>query len=310
MFCSEIKIMTIRDFLDITDLWARDLGSVMNLAQAKIESLGRPLSDKGVALIFEKPSNRTRQSMEMAVVQLGGHPIFTRGEEVGFDQRETVEDVTRIMAGYHHVIAARVFEHSILQRMAAVSSVPIINMLSDHSHPLQALADLLTMRQELGELRNKTVAWIGDYNNVARSLVEACALDGMHIRLGSPDGYGANEIELSRIANLGAASVEQFSSAHIASTGAHAVHTDVFVSMGQEAETAKRMIDFKEFCVDAKVMANADKQAIFMHCLPAHRGVEVMPEVIDGAQSRVVTQAHNRMHAARGLLAHLMGVTR
>jgi ornithine carbamoyltransferase len=310
MFCSEIKIMTIRHFLDITDLSARDLGSVMNLAQAKIESLGRPLSDKGVALIFEKPSNRTRQSMEMAVVQLGGHPIFTRGEEVGFDQRETVEDVTRIMAGYHHVIAARVFEHSILQRMAAVSSVPIINMLSDHSHPLQALADLLTMRQELGELRNKTVAWIGDYNNVARSLVEACALDGMHIRLGSPDGYGANEIELSRIANLGAASVEQFSSAHIASTGAHAVHTDVFVSMGQEAETAKRMIDFKEFCVDAKVMANADKQAIFMHCLPAHRGVEVMPEVIDGAQSRVVTQAHNRMHAARGLLAHLMGVTR
>ena len=302
--------MTIRHFLDITDLSARDLGSVMNLAQAKIESLGRPLSDKGVALIFEKPSNRTRQSMEMAVVQLGGHPIFTRGEEVGFDQRETVEDVTRIMAGYHHVIAARVFEHSILQRMAAVSSVPIINMLSDHSHPLQALADLLTMLQELGELRNKTVAWIGDYNNVARSLVEACALDGMHIRLGSPDGYGANEIELSRIANLGAASVEQFSSAHIASTGAHAVHTDVFVSMGQEAETAKRMIDFKEFCVDAKVMANADKQAIFMHCLPAHRGVEVMPEVIDGAQSRVVTQAHNRMHAARGLLAHLMGVTR
>ena len=302
--------MNIRHFLDITDLSARDLGSVMNLAQVEISSLGRPLSDKGVALIFEKPSNRTRHSMEMAVVQLGGHPIFTRGEEVGFDQRETVEDVTRIMAGYHHVIAARVFEHSILQRMAAVSSVPIINMLSDHSHPLQALADLLTMRQELGELRNKTVAWIGDYNNVARSLVEACALDGMHIRLGCPNGYGANENELSRIANLGAASVEQFSSARTASTGAHAVHTDVFVSMGQEAETAKRMIDFKEFCVDAMVMANADKQAIFMHCLPAHRGVEVTSEVIDGAQSRVVTQAHNRMHAARGLLAHLMGVTR
>ena len=302
--------MNIRHFLDITDLSARDLGSVMNLAQVEISSLGRPLSDKGVALIFEKPSNRTRHSMEMAVVQLGGHPIFTRGEEVGFDQRETVEDVTRIMAGYHHVIAARVFEHSILQRMAAVSSVPIINMLSDHSHPLQALADLLTMRQELGELRNKTVAWVGDYNNVARSLVEACALDGMHIRLGCPDGYGANEIELSRIANLGAASVNQFSLARIASTGAHAVHTDVFVSMGQEAETAKRMIDFKDFCVDSEVMANAAKDAIFMHCLPAHRGVEVTSEVIDGAQSRVVTQAHNRMHAARGLLAHLMGVTR
>jgi ornithine carbamoyltransferase len=294
--------MKSRHFLDITDLSARDLGNVMNFAQVEISSLGRPLSDKGVALIFEKPSNRTRQSMEMAVVQLGGHPIFIRGEEVGFDQRETVEDVTRIMAGYHHVIAARVFEHSILQRMAAVSSVPIINMLSDHSHPLQALADLLTMRQELGDLRNKTVAWIGDYNNVARSLVEACALDGMNIRIGCPEGYGAEAVELSRIANLGAASVQQFSSARTASTGAHAVHTDVFVSMGQEAETAKRMVDFKSFCVDSEVMANAAK--------PAHRGVEVMSEVIDGAQSRVVTQAHNRMHAARGLLAHLMGVTR
>ena len=302
--------MNSRHFLDVTDLSARDLGNVMNLAQAKIDLLGRPLSDKGVALIFEKPSNRTRHSMEMAVVQLGGHPIFTRGEEVGFDQRETVEDVTRIMAGYHHVIAARVFEHSILQRMAAVSSVPIINMLSDHSHPLQALADLLTMRQELGDLQQKTVAWVGDYNNVARSLVEACALDGMHIRLGCPDGYGASAIELSRVANLGAASVELFSSAQTAATGAHAVHTDVFVSMGQEAETAKRMIDFKSFCVDSEVMANAAKDAIFMHCLPAHRGVEVTSEVIDGAQSRVVTQAHNRMHAARGLLAHLMGVTR
>ena len=302
--------MKSRHFLDITDLSARDLGNVMNFAQVEISSLGRPLSDKGVALIFEKPSNRTRQSMEMAVVQLGGHPIFIRGEEVGFDQRETVEDVTRIMAGYHHVIAARVFEHSILQRMAAVSSVPIINMLSDHSHPLQALADLLTMRQELGDLRNKTVAWIGDYNNVARSLVEACALDGMNIRIGCPEGYGAEAVELSRIANLGAASVQQFSSARTASTGAHVVHTDVFVSMGQEAETAKRMVDFKSFCVDSEVMANAAKDAIFMHCLPAHRGVEVMSEVIDGAQSRVVTQAHNRMHAARGLLAHLMGVTR
>lgn len=183
-------------------------------------------------------------------------------------------------------------------------------MLSDHSHPLQALADVLTMRQELGDLRNKTVAWIGDYNNVARSLVEACALDGMHIRLGCPVGYGAGATELLRVASLGAASVEQFSSARIAATGAHAVHTDVFVSMGQETQTAKRMVDFKEFCVDANVMANADKQAIFMHCLPAHRGVEVVSEVIDGAQSRVVSQAHNRMHAARGLLAHLMGVTK
>lgn len=301
--------MTVRHFLDITDLTARDLNTVMDLAQADIAMLGSPLAGKGVALIFEKPSNRTRQSMEMAVVQLGGHPIFTRGEEVGFDQRETVEDVTRIMAGYHHVVAARVFAHSVLQRMAAVSSVPIINMLSEQSHPLQALADVLTMRQELGDLRQKTVAWIGDYNNVARSLVEACSLEGMNIRLGCPVGYGASESELTRISGLGAASINQFDSAKTAATGAHAVHTDVFVSMGQEAETAKRLVDFKDFCIDANVMSAATKDAIFMHCLPAHRGVEVAGEVIDGSQSRVVTQAHNRMHAARGLLAHLMGVT-
>ncbi len=301
--------MTVRHFLDITDLTARDLNTVMDLAQADISMLGSPLAGKGVALIFEKPSNRTRQSMEMAVVQLGGHPIFTRGEEVGFDQRETVEDVTRIMAGYHHVVAARVFAHSVLQRMAAVSSVPIINMLSEQSHPLQALADVLTMRQELGDLRQKTVAWIGDYNNVARSLVEACSLEGMNIRLGCPVGYGASNSELTRIADLGATSINQFESAKTAATGAHAVHTDVFVSMGQEAETAKRLVDFKDFCIDANVMSVATKDAIFMHCLPAHRGVEVAGEVIDGSQSRVVTQAHNRMHAARGLLAHLMGVT-
>ena len=301
--------MSVRHFLDVTDLSARDLNAVLTLAQADISKLGRPLADKGVALIFEKPSNRTRHSMEMAVVQLGGHPIFTRGEEVGFDDRETVEDVTRIMAGYHHVIAARVFAHSVLQRMARVSSVPIINMLSEQSHPLQAIADVLTMRQEIGSLHQKTVACIGDYNNVARSLVEACALEGMHIRLGCPNGYGADNDELNRISKLGAVSVEQHSSAQIAAIGAHAVHTDVFVSMGQESETAKRMIDFANFRVDTSVMAVADKNAIFMHCLPAHREIEVTAEVIDGSQSRVVSQAHNRMHAARGVLAHLMGVT-
>ena len=301
--------MSVRHFLDVTDLSARDLHTVLTLAQADISKLGRPLADKGVALIFEKPSNRTRHSMEMAVVQLGGHPIFTRGEEVGFDERETVEDVTRIMAGYHQVIAARVFAHSVLQRMAKVSSVPIINMLSEQSHPLQAIADVLTMRQELGNLNKKIVAWVGDYNNVARSLVEACALEGMHIRLGCPKGYGASDAELNHIFELGAASVEQHSSAQIAAVGAHAVHTDVFVSMGQEAETAKRMIDLANFRVDASVMAVADRAAIFMHCLPAHREVEVTAEVIDGAQSRVVLQAHNRMHAARGVLAYLMGVT-
>ena len=295
----------MRHFLDTTDLSRKELARVMELATQRPETLGWPLADYGVALIFEKPSNRTRQSMEMAVVQLGGHPIFTRGEEVGFDVRESVGDITRILAGYHAMIAARVFNHSVLERMASLDDVPIINMLSDKSHPLQSIADVLTMREEFGSLTGKTVAWIGDYNNVARSLAEACALEGAHLRFGCPDGYGASDTELKRIEALGAASVMQVASASDAAEGAHAVHTDVFVSMGQEAETERRLRDFATFQVDENVMAAADRDAIFMHCLPAHRGVEVAADVIDGPASRVVRQAHNRMHAARGVLAFL-----
>lgn len=295
----------MRHFLDTTDLTKRELSRVLQLATERQEALGWPLADYGVALVFEKPSNRTRQSMEMAVVQLGGHPIFTRGEEVGFDVRESVEDITRIMGGYHAIIAARVFNHEVLVRMASVNVVPIVNMLSDRSHPLQSLADVLTMREEFGSLKNRTVAWIGDYNNVARSLAEACAIEGAHLRLGCPNGYGADDDELRRLAALGAAGVDQFESAREAAVGAHAVHTDVFVSMGQETETERRLRDFAGHQVDESVMAAADRDAIFMHCLPAHRGVEVTAEVIDGPASRVVRQAHNRMHAARGLLAFL-----
>lgn len=295
----------MRHFLDTTDLTRRELSRVLQLAAERPEALGWPLADYGVALVFEKPSNRTRQSMEMAVVQLGGHPIFTRGEEVGFDVRETVEDITRIMGGYHAMIAARVFDHGVLLRMASVNVVPIVNMLSDKSHPLQSLADVLTMREEFGSLKDRTVAWIGDYNNVARSLAEACALEGANLRFGCPRGYGADDGELRRLSDLGAAGVHQFESALEAAAGAHAVHTDVFVSMGQEAETERRLRDFADHQVNEAVMSVADRNAIFMHCLPAHRGVEVSADVIDGPASRVVRQAHNRMHAARGLLAFL-----
>jgi ornithine carbamoyltransferase len=181
-------------------------------------------------------------------------------------------------------------------------------MLSDYSHPLQSLADVLTMREEFGSLKGRTVAWVGDYNNVARSLAEACALEGAHVRLGCPSGYGASDDELARIRSLGAATVEQTTAPHDAVRDAHAVHADVFVSMGQESETERRLRDFVGFQVDESMMAAADPEAIFMHCLPAHRGVEVAAEVIDGPASRVVRQAHNRMHAARGLLAFLCEV--
>ena len=300
--------MTHRNFLHIYDLSATELRNVLALAQVPIAKLGRPLEGKGVALIFEKPSNRTRHSMEIAVVQLGGHPVYTRGEEVGIDVRESVEDITNVMSGYHAMLCARVFDHGVLHRMAAVSSVPVVNMLSDFAHPLQAAADVLTMQQHLGDLQGKTVTYVGDFNNVARSLCEASAMLGMHIRLGCPEGYDAHGNELLGLTELGAASVEQYRDVAIAVSGAHAVHTDTWTSMGQESESAEREAVFAGFEVTNEIMSLADSRAIFMHCLPAHRGQEVSPSVIDGPQSKIYPQAHNRMHAARGVLAFLMGV--
>jgi ornithine carbamoyltransferase len=299
--------MTLRHFINSTDISADELRKVLQLSTISIEDLGRPLAGLGAALIFEKPSNRTRHSMEMAVVQLGGHPVYTRGEEVGFDVRETVEDITKVMGGYHGILAARVFDHNIVRRMADSSSVPVVNMLSDRQHPLQGLADVLTMQQQLGDLVRKTVCYVGDYNNVARSLAQASALLGMHVRLGCPNGYAAEDGELQALEKLGAASVSQFDNVKDAVRGAHAVHTDVWTSMGQESETNKREKAFANFQVTEAVMKDAAADAIFMHCLPAHRGMEVAAEVIDGPRSKVFEQAHNRMHAARGLLAFLMG---
>jgi ornithine carbamoyltransferase len=295
-----------RHFLDITDLTADELEQVLQLSTAPIPSLGCPLRGAGAALIFEKPSNRTRQSMEMAVVQLGGHPVYTRGEEVGFDTRETVEDITRIMAGYHAVLAARVFDHTVVVRMAAVSDVPVVNMLSDHSHPLQALADTLTMIAELGELRGRTVAYVGDFNNVARSLAEACVMLGATVRFGCPNGYDASDDDLVRIDGLGDGTVTQGTDPFLAVAGADVVHTDTWTSMGQEMEKAERMEVFGHYQVNDGLMEAAAPGAIFMHCLPAYRGLEVAAEVIDGPRSRVFVQGHNRMHAARGLLAFLL----
>jgi len=295
----------VRHLLDVCDLTPAELSQVLHLAgQADVAPVLRGL---GVALIFEKPSNRTRQSMEMAVVQLGGHPVYTRGEEVGFDVRETVEDVTRVMAGYHGMLAARVFDHSVVERMAAVSTVPVVNMLSDHSHPLQGLADALTMQQVHGPLADLTVAYVGDYNNVARSLAEACVLLGANVALGCPVGYSASDVELERLNRLGAGEVRQVHTAAAAVAGATAVHTDTWTSMGQEMEKEDRKQAFEGFTITAQLMATAASDAGFYHCLPAYRGFEVAADVIDGPRSFVFPQAHNRLHAARGALAFLMG---
>ncbi|WP_394934499.1 ornithine carbamoyltransferase [uncultured Ilumatobacter sp.] len=297
-----------RHLIDIADFSAAEVTAMLDLAEVPLADLPRPLTGQGAALIFEKSSARTRHSMEMAVIQLGGHPVFTRGEEVGFDIREPVEDVARIMEGFHALIAARVYDHSTIIRLAAVANVPVVNMLSDHSHPLQAFADALTMRQRLGGLAGQTVAYVGDYNNVARSLAEISARLGMHIRLACPIGFEADDAEIDRILLLGAASVEQGNRPIEMVVGAHAVHTDTWVSMGEEADKEAKRQKFDGFTVDDAMMDAAGPESIFMHCLPAYRGFEVAASVIDGPRSVVFQQGQNRMHAARGALAFLMGV--
>lgn len=297
-----------RACLNVTDFTPDEVRQVLALAGVEPAALGRPLDGRGAALIFEKPSTRTRHSMEMAVVQLGGHPVYTKGDEVGLDERESVEDVTRVLDGYHGLLAARVFEHDKVERMAATSELPVVNLLSNHSHPLQGFADALTMQQLLGDLAGKTVAYVGDYNNVARTLGEIVAMLGAHLRFASPVDYGASDADLEHFLVLGAASAEASTRPIEAVAGAHAVHTDTWVSMGDEREKDERRRVFEGFTVDETMMASADRSAAFMHCLPAYRGFEVSAGVADGPRSAIFQQAHNRLHSARAVMAFLLGV--
>ncbi len=297
-----------RHVLEIDDLAPEELADV--LARAADASPPPVLAGKGVALLFEKPSARTRNSMEMAVVQLGGHPVYIQPSEVGLDQRESIEDVARVFAGYYAVIGARVFRHSSCERMAAAIdghgvATGVVNMLSDASHPLQALADLLTVRQEFGDLEGRSVAYVGDPNNVARSLGIACGMAGMGFRIASPAGYAFADEDLDRIRASG---VEPFVTTDpgAAVSGADAVYTDVWVSMGEEAETKQKLDAFAGYTVDSALMGRAATGAILMHCLPAHDGQEVSREALEAPFSRVFPQAENRMHSARGLLWWLM----
>jgi ornithine carbamoyltransferase len=297
-----------RHFLEIDDLTADELSTVLDLAH---QQAPRPvLAGRGVALVFEKPSNRTRNATEMAVVQLGGHPISIRDDEVGLGTRETPEDIARTLACYHAVIGARVRDHRNLKRMAASldasgTAVPLINLLSDRAHPCQALADLLTMEEVLGDLRGRTLAWVGDANNVCRSLLLGGALVGMRMRVASPPGFGLHAGDVDRVAALGG-HLELVDRPELAVDGADAVHTDVWVSMGQEAEAAARRRAFEGFTVDQALIARAAPHAGVLHCLPAHRGEEIAADVVDGPRSVVWRQAENRLHSARGLLLWLL----
>ncbi len=294
----------VKHLLDIDDLSIDEVNQVLDFALNPDES--KPLKDKGVALIFQKPSLRTRNSMEMAVVQLGGHPVYIQDMEVGIDSRESIEDVVMSMAQYHEIICARVFDHLVLERMASVDVAPIVNLLSDSSHPMQALADLLTMKQEFGDLKNKRVAYIGDPNNVARSLAIIAKMFGMEFTIATPNEYRFSEDDCRVIDKYGGIDLTT-DDPKIAAKNADVLYTDVWVSMGDEEESDIRKRMFDGYCIDSQLMSVANENAIVMHCLPAHRGQEITDEVMRSTQSRIFLQAQNRMHSARGLL-RLLGV--
>jgi len=278
----------VKHLLSIRDLTAADVEWILAASE---QPAPRVLQDKGVALYFEKPSARTRNSMELATAQLGGHPVYIQKDELGVGTRESVADVTHTLACYHAIIAGRVFDHGLLEQMAAVNAAPVLNMLSGTDHPLQALADLLTIKQIRGKLEGAKVAFIGEGNNVSRSLAEACALVGAQFVIASPEGYGLED-------------ARQFTDPHEAVEGADIVYTDVWVSMGGE-DSSERRAAFEAFQVDEALMALAPN-AHFLHCLPARRGEEVTAPVIDGPRSAVWRQAENRMHTARGAMLWML----
>nr|NUR37706.1 ornithine carbamoyltransferase [Sphingomonas sp.] len=280
----------VKHLLSIRDLTSSDLEWILAASE---QPHPRPLEGKGVALYFEKPSARTRNSMELASAQLGGHPVYIQKDELGMGTRESVSDVAHTLACYHSIIAARVFDHGLIEEMARVNAAPVLNMLSGTDHPLQALADLLTIKQLLGRLEGVKVAFIGEGNNVSRSLAEACALVGAQFVIASPEGYG-----------LGNADVRQVIDPADGVEGADIVYTDVWVSMGDE-DSAERRAAFEPYQIDEALMSHAPN-ARFLHCLPAHRGEEVTAPVIDGPRSAVWRQAENRMHTARGAMLWML----
>jgi ornithine carbamoyltransferase len=299
-----------RNIISIADLTASELERVLTTALALKDAGRRPLlRGQTLALVFEKPSLRTRVSFDVAMRHLGGDCIYLSPPEVGLGEREPPADVARVLSRYVDCIAARTFTTETVRQLAEYSTVPVINALSDGEHPCQALADLLTVREKKGRLRGVTLAYIGDGNNVANSLALAGGLTGMHIRIASPEGYDVAPAVMERATAFAAesgGSVTQLRDPEEAASGADVVYTDVWASMGQESEAAVRREDFAGYTVDASLMGRARPDAIFMHDLPAHRGEEVAADVIDGPQSAAFDQAENRLHAQKALLAHIL----
>ncbi|MFW0858886.1 MAG: ornithine carbamoyltransferase [Dehalococcoidia bacterium] len=301
--------MKSKDLLSVADLSGGDLQRILDSALAMKRKGTEPLlAGQTLAMIFEKPSLRTRVSFDVAMYQLGGHAIYLAGGEVGLGTREPMKDIAQVLSRYANLILARTFAHSTVESLAHYSTVPVINGLSDREHPCQAISDLLTIYEKKGELEGLMVAYIGDGNNVAASLLLACALAGSNFKFASPRGYEIeNEImgAARQIAATSKAEVVVAKSPQAAARGADVVYTDVWTSMGQEAEREKRRRDFAAYQVTAELLAQAKPDAILMHPMPVHHGEELAERLIDCPQSVLIDQAENRLHAQKAILVEM-----
>ena len=304
-----------RHFLVDDDLTSAEQAAVLDDAEAmkKDRFAATPLAGpRSVAVIFEKPSTRTRLSFEAGIADLGGHPIILDARSTRLGRGETIEDTARVLSRYVSAIVIRTFGQDRIERLAEAASVPVVNALTDYAHPCQALADLQTIRERKGGLAGVTMAYLGDGNNMAHSLLLAGALAGMHVRVASPPGFEPIEQVVRRASEIAVAtggSVEVTTDPLAAADGADVLYTDVWASMGQEAEAASRLLVFQPYILDQRVVDAADDDVVVLHCLPAHRGEEIAAEVIDGPHSAVFDQAENRLHAQKALLAFLLAAS-
>ncbi len=297
------------NLISIADLSREDILRLIQSAEAFRARRGRhgqPLEGKSLAMIFEKPSTRTRVSLEVAAWELGGHPLYLSANELQLGRGETIADTARVLSRYVHGITARVHSHGTVLQLAEHASVPVINALSDWEHPLQILADLQTMSQNFRALDGLQIGWIGDGNNVCNSLILASAILRMEITVASPPGYGPKAEILEEARALGG-SPRVVEEPEEAAGGANVLVTDTWVSMGDEAEEAERLRVFGRYQINSELMDLAGEGAIALHCLPAHRGQEITDEVMDGPRSRVFDEAENRMHTSKAVMAWLMG---
>jgi len=304
----------MQHFLNILDYSPEQLNQLLDRAvelKAEWQAGGNTpiLKNKTLAMLFMKPSLRTRVSFEMGMQHLGGHALYLGPQEVGLGKRESIPDVIRVLSGYVDGVMARVFEHDHVVQLAAWGSVPVINGLSDYNHPCQALADMLTLKEHFGSLEGLTIAYVGDSNNVTRSLLFMTSKLGMHLNIASPAGYTLEEVDFddAQQAANGEVRFTQTIDAIEAVSGVHAIYTDTWTSMGQEAEAAERRKVFPPYQVNADLLNHADAEAVVLHCLPAHRGEEITDDIADGQQSLLFPQAHNRLHAQKVVLAELLG---